>query len=185
MTESRLTGRLLYLAAILAVLTLCLGCAGEPTPVPPRNPTIYEAQQFIPFPIRVPTHFPEGYVMDEAVDFLDGPDFGHETKGVGLALRKYAPDGYENIYIRQFLAEGMFAPTRLYLEGIVSWEVVDIGNHVVVVKEAELGGGSRVIVEWETEHEGKRVFWSVDSAVTKEETFLIIGSFRSVFIRLL
>ena len=117
--------------------------------------------------------------MDEAVDFLDGPDFGHETKGVRLALRKPTPDGYGYIYIRQFLAEGMLvSPTRLYLEGVVSWEVVDIGNHVVVVKEAELGDGPRFIVEWETEHEGKRVFWSVDSAVSKKETFLIIGSLR-------
>ena len=183
MTESRLTGRLLYLAVILARLTLCLGCAGEPSPVPARNTTINEAQGFVLFPIIVPIHLPEGYEMDEAVDFLDGPHFGHEIKGVHFALRKYTPDGYENIYIRQFLAEGMFAPTRLYLEGVVSWEVVDIGNHVVVVKEAEVEGESRVIVEWETEHEGKRVFWSVDSAVSKKETFLIIGSFRSVVFR--
>ena len=95
----------------------------------------------------------------------------------GTKLKKYTPNGYENVEIRQILAEGTFPPTRFHNEGIRSFETVDLGGFDPEVGEI-FSNASLVVVEWETEHEGQRLFWSVTSEATKDETLKVVRSLR-------
>ena len=117
--------------------------------------------------------------MKEEALVLEGMLYGYESKGVRLDLQKYRPRGYQYIYIRQFLAEGTFPSVQTHLEGISSFEVVDMGSFVAEVKELALDGG-RVAVDWETRHEGNRIFFSVYSAVSKEETLAVVRSLSPI-----
>ncbi len=158
-----------------------LSCSGEPAPTPPRDPTIAEAQSYVPFPIQAPSYIPDGYEMDPHVSFLDSRHYGNEVKGVRFALRKYTPRGYKNIHITQFLAEGTFPSTKVYVGEYVTGEMVDLGGFEAEVRQADLGDqGPLVAVEWETTHDGKRIFWAVRSHLELEETLKVVRSFRTI-----
>ena len=167
------------ISTVLLVLVGSFACAGEPTPAPPLYLPLSEAASPIPFPIQAPTYIPEGYEMEEKGLVLQGKNYGYESKGVLVTLKKYTPSGYENIYIRQFLAEGTFPPARFYNEGILSFESVNLGGFNAEAREI-FSNETLTVVEWETEHEGQRVFWSVTSEVNKDEALKVVRSLTPV-----
>ncbi len=172
-----------FALAVAATLILVgsLACSGEPTPTPPRDPTLAEAQPFVPFPIQAPTYIPDGYEMDPHVNFLDSWHYGDEVKGVYFSLRKYTPSGYKNIHIKQFLAEGTFPSTKVYVGEYVTGEMVDLGGFEAEVRQTDLGDqGPLVAVEWEAKHEGKRIFYAVRSDLEIEKTLEMIRSFQAI-----
>ncbi|MDE2843696.1 MAG: hypothetical protein OXR67_01830 [Chloroflexota bacterium] len=148
--------------------------------MPPRNPTIAEAQPHVPFPIQAPIYIPDGYEMDPHVSLLDGPHYGHEVKGVRFVLRKYTPSGYRNISINQFLAEGTFPTVQTNIGDIIAWEIIDFGDFEAEVRQADTPEGPKVAVEWETEYKGKRIFYAVRSDLDFEETLEMVRSFQAI-----
>lgn len=176
-----------FLASVLTVaatfiLAGSLACSGEPAPTPPRDPTIIEAQPFVPFPIQAPDYIPEGYKMDPTVKFNDGFQYGHEIKGIFFKLQKYTPDGYHTITINQFLAEGTFPPVRAYLPSVSTWETIDLGEFQAEVRQTNSGNNNvpQVAVEWEITHQSKRIFYAVVSDVSLEETLKLVESFQPI-----
>ena len=163
-------------ALILVVLVGSLACSGEPTPTRPRYLPFNEAQAIVPFPIQVPGYIPEGYALDEEAYILEGRNYGYEVKGARIDLDAEASGDVNAVRVRQFVAEGTSAPTRAYLEGIISFETIALGDSVAEVKEIETGGIPKTVIEWEAEHEGKRIFMSVDSDAGREETLRMVRS---------
>ena len=117
--------------------------------------------------------------MEEKALVLQGKNYGYESKGVRITLKKYTSSRYENVYIRQILAEGTFPPARFHNEGILSLETVDLGGFDAEVREI-FSNETLTVVEWETRHEGQRLFWSVTSEVDKDETLKVVRSLRPV-----
>ena len=167
---------MLRIAAIFLIL-VGLSCTGGPTPAPPRHLAFQEAQEIVPFPIQVPSYIPEGFELDDEMNILAGWQYGHEVKGVSYQLLQFEPWRKRQIYIDQFVAEGTFPPMRV-LPDIVTYQVIDLDGVALEVKEADMGDGITVGVAWEGEHEGKRLFFSVISGVSKDETLEMIGSMR-------
>lgn len=162
---------------IIAAFLLLVGLScGGPTPAPPRHLPFNEAQEIVPFPIQVPTFIPEGYELDEEAYILEGRPFGWEVKGVSYSLSQGKPQQEGNIHVRQFMAEGTFPLGRVLQDDIVTYEVIDIRGFDAEVREAEMGDGWRVAVEWEAEHEGKRLFLSVNSGVSRDDTLELVKS---------
>ena len=172
----------IFNVAATFILAGSLACSGEPAPTPPRNPTIIEAQAYVPFPIQAPDYIPEGYEMDPSVSFNDGVPYGHKIKGIFFKLQKYTPDGYHTITVNQFLAEGTFPPVRAYLPSVSTWETIDLGEFQAEVRQTTSGNNNvpQVAVEWEIPHQGKRIFYAVVSDVSLEETLELVRSFQSV-----
>ena len=157
-------------------------------PIPEGSPghqTPDLAQQYVPFPIWVPTYFPEEYWMNVDAELLEGWPYGDGVKGVELVFRNNVGPGrdLEAISVRQFLSEGTSSHARAYLGDAQAPEVVNLGDFEVVVREGLQNGllGSRgwVRVEWEGRHEGRPVVYIVDSGASREETLLMVRSFES------
>ena len=164
-----------FLAALLILLSF--SCTTEPPPAPPRYLPFAEAQEIVPFPILVPTFVSEGWELDTEVHILEGQWYGNEVKGASYFLLQFEPWRKKQIHIRQFVAEGTFPEMRT-LPDIVTYEVIDVDGIALEIKEADMGGGITTSVEWETEHEGKRLFFSVISEVSRQETLDMVRSMK-------
>ncbi len=157
-------------------------------PIPEGSPgrqTPEMIQQSVPFPIWVPTSFPEGYWMNVDAKLLKGWPYGDGVKGVELIFRNTIGQGrdLEAISVRQFLSEGTSTHARALPGDAPAPEVVNLGDFEVVVREGFQKGllGSRtwVRVEWEGQHEGEPVVYIVDSGAGREETLRMVRSFEA------
>ena len=151
----------------------------------PGRQTPELVQQSVPFPIWVPTHFPEEYWMNVDATFLEGWPYGEGVRGVELIFRNAIGQGrdLEAISVRQFLTEGTSSRAGAFLGDAPAPEVVNLGDFEVVVREGLqkelLGSRAWVRVEWEGQHEGEPVVYIVDSGASREETLRMVRSFEA------
>ncbi len=164
-------------ALSLGLETIPVGSPGCQTPE--------MAQQSVPFPIWVPTSFPEGYWMNVDARLLEGWPYGEGVKGAELTYRNAIRQGRDlgAISVRQFLSDGTSSHARAFLGDAPAPEVVNLGDFEVVVREGLekelLGSRAWVRVEWEGQHEGEPVVYIVDSGAGREGTLRMVRSFEA------
>ena len=157
-------------------------------PIPkgsPGNRTISWAEQYVPFPVWVPSHFPEKYWMSADARLLEGWPYRGGVKGVELTFRNTVgrERDLEAIFVRQFLAGGTSPHARAYRGNLEREETVDLDGFLVKVQEGVeeklVGDRAWVTVEWEEDLQGKRIVYMVESGASWEETLRMVEPFSA------
>ena len=153
------------------------------TPIPEGSPghlTPDLAQQSVPFPIWVPTYFPEEYWMNVDAKLLEGWPYGDGVRGVELVFRNSVGPkrDLEAISVRQFLTEGASPHSSTDNGSSGPKEIVVLGNQEVEVREGVqkglLGDRAWVRAGWEGERQGQSVTYIVESGASREETLQMV-----------